>query len=128
MMGNDAFFAQLSTLGSSLVLLFGISLLWRRSLGAYVRAFRWQSLALALTFALIGYFGRNRELYIVAVILVALKVIIIPSYLARLHERVGGRREAQPYVHVATSLLVAGLLASLSYRITRPLLLGRRLP
>jgi hydrogenase-4 membrane subunit HyfE len=97
MNSNDATFAQLATLGSSLVLLFGIALLWRRSLGAYVQAFRWQSLALALTFALIGYFGHNRELYVVAVILVVLKVVIIPGYLTRLYERVGGKREAQPY-------------------------------
>ena len=128
MNGNDSLFAQLATLGSSLALLSGIALLWRRSLGAYVRAFRWQSLALALTFALIGYFSHNRELYIVAFILIALKVIIIPSYLARLHKRVGGRREAQPYVNVATSLIVAGLLVSLSYAITRPLVMVSRLP
>ncbi|HKQ89775.1 MAG TPA: hypothetical protein VJZ77_03760 [Blastocatellia bacterium] len=128
MNGNDAIFAQLATLGSSLVLLFGISLLWRRSLAAYVRAFRWQSLALALTFVLIGYFGHNRELYIVAVILVVLKAIIIPGYLMRLHERVGGKREAQPYVNIATSLIIAGLLVSLSYAITRPLVMVSKLP
>ena len=128
MNSSDAIFAQLATLGSSLVLLFGIALLWRRSLVAYVRAFRWQSLALALVFALIGYFGRNRELYIVAVILVVLKVIIIPGYLTRLYERVGGKREAQPYVNIATSLIIAGLLVSLSYVITRPLVMVSKLP
>jgi len=128
MNSNDAIFAQLATLGSSLVLLFGIALLWRRSLVAYVRAFRWQSLALALVFALIGHFGHNRELYIVAVILVVLKVIIIPGYLTRLYERVGGKREAQPYVNVATSLIIAGLLVSLSYSITRPLAPVSKLP
>src|SRR5499426_430855 len=128
MNSNDAIFAQLATLGSSLVLLFGISLLWRRSLVAYVRAFRWQSLALALVFALIGYFGHNRELYIVAVILVVLKVIIIPGYLTRLYQRVGGEREAQPYVNIATSLIIAGLLVSLSYAITRPLVMVSKLP
>ncbi len=128
MNSNDAVFAQLATLGSSLVLLFGIALLWRRSLVAYVRAFRWQSLALALVFALIGYFGSNRELYVVAVILVVLKVIIIPGYLTRLYERVGGQREAQPYVNIATSLIIAGLLVSLSYAITRPLVTVSKLP
>ena len=128
MNSNDAIFAQLATLGSSLVLLFGIALLWRRSLVAYVRAFRWQSLALALVFALIGYFGHNRELYVVAAILVVLKVIIIPGYLSRLYERVGGKREAQPYVNVATSLIIAGLLVSLSYSITRPLAPVSKLP
>ena len=45
---NDALFAQLSTLGASLVLLFGIILLWRRSLHAYVVAFRWQAGLLVL--------------------------------------------------------------------------------
>lgn len=128
MNSNDAVFAQLATLGSSLVLLFGIALLWRRSLAAYVRAFRWQSLALALTFALIGYFGHNRELYIVAVILIVLKVIIIPVYLTRLYERVGGKREEQPYVNIATSLIIAGLFVSLSYAITRPLVMVSKLP
>lgn len=128
MNSNDALFAQLATLSSSLVLLFGIALLWRRSLGAYVRAFRWQSLILALTFALIGYFGHDHELYIVAVILVVLKVIIIPRYLTRLYERVGGRREAQPYVNIATSLIIAGLLVLLSYVITRPLVMVSKLP
>ena len=128
MNNNDAIFPQLATLGSSLVLLFGIALLWRRSLVAYVRAFRWQSLALALTFALIGYFGHNRELYVVAVILVVLKVVIIPGYLTRLYERVGGKRETQPYVNIATSLIIAGLLVSLSYAITRPLVAVSKLP
>jgi len=128
MNSNDTLFTQLATLSSSLVLLFGIALLWRRSLGAYVRAFRWQSLVLALAFALIGYFGHVQELYIVAVILVALKVIIIPNYLTRLYERVGGRREAQPYVNIVTSLIVAGLLVLLSYAITRPLVTVSKLP
>src|SRR6266545_8380 len=54
---NDALFAQLSTLGASLVLLFGIILLWRRSLHAYVAAFRWQSAVLAALFVMVGYFG-----------------------------------------------------------------------
>ena len=49
---NDALFAQLSTLGSSVVLLFGITLLWRRSLRAYIAAFQWQSAVLAAMFIL----------------------------------------------------------------------------
>jgi len=103
-------FAQLSTLFASLVLLFGIVLLWRRSLGAYIGAFRWQSIVLSATFVLIGYFGQDHELYIVAVVLIVLKGFIIPRYLNRLYGRVIGEREAQPYVNIATSLIVAGLL------------------
>lgn len=125
---QDTLFAQLSTLSASLVLLFGIVLLWRRSLSAYIGAFRWQSFVLSAAFILIGYFGRDRELYIVAVVLIALKGFVIPWYLNRLYRRVGGEREAQPYVNIATSLIVAGLLVMLAYVITRPLVMVSRLP
>lgn len=125
---HDALFAQLSTLSASLVLLYGIALLWRRSLGAYIKAFRGQSLVLSLSFLLIGYYGHDPELYLVAVVLLLLKVFLIPSYLTRLHRRVGGGREAQPYVNNATSLIVAGLLVLLAYAITRPLVRASTLP
>jgi hydrogenase-4 component E len=125
---RDTLFAQLSTLSASVVLLCGIALLWRRSLGAYIVAFRWQSLVLTVTFGLIGYFGHDPELYIVAATLFVLKVVIIPSYLNRLYQRVGGEREAQPYVNIATSLVVSGLLVMLAYVITRPVVLVSRLP
>jgi len=125
---HDTLFAQLSTLAASVMLLFGIALLWRRSLSAYTKAFRWQSLVLSLSFALVGYFGNDPELYIVAVVLLALKVFAIPWYLNRLQARVGAEREAQPYVNVATSLIVAGLLVMLAYAITRPLVMVSTLP
>jgi hydrogenase-4 component E len=125
---HGVLFAQLSTLSASVALLFGVALLWRRSLSAYIKAFRWQSLVLATAFALIGYFGHDHDLYVVAVILLALKVIIIPRYLNRLYQRVGGEREAQPYVNIATSLIVAGLLVMLAYAITRPLVMVSKAP
>jgi hydrogenase-4 component E len=125
---NDALFSQLSTLGSSVVLLFGITLLWRRSLYAYIVAFQWQSAVLAAMFVLIGYFGQDPELYFVAVFFLVLKVFILPGYLERMEKRFGGQRESQPYVNVATSLILAGLLVLLAYAITRPLVLVSTLP
>jgi hydrogenase-4 component E len=125
---NDALFSQLSTLGSSLALLFGITLLWRRSLRAYTIAFQWQSAALAVLFVLIGYFGQDPELYFVAVFFFALKVFILPRYLQRMEERFGGERESHPYINIATSLILAGLLVLLAYAITRPLVLVSTLP
>jgi hydrogenase-4 component E len=125
---NDALFAQLSTLSASLVLLFGIILLWRRSFSAYVGAFQWQSALLAALFVIVGYFGRDPELYGVAVILFALKVIIIPRLLRRLQTRVGAEREVTPYVNITTSLIIAGALLLLAYALTRPLVLASALP
>ncbi len=125
---NDSLFSQLSTLGSSVVLLFGVTLLWRRSLRAYTGAFQWQSAVLAAMFVTIGYFGHDPELYFVAVFFVILKVFILPRYLERMEKRFGGQRESQPYVNVATSLILAGLLVLLAYAITRPLVLVSALP
>jgi hydrogenase-4 component E len=125
---NDALFAQLSTLGSSLVLIFGITLLWRRSLRAYITAFQLQSAVLAAIFVLIGYFGHDAELYFVALFFIILKVFILPRYLEQMEKRFGGERESQPYVNIATSLILAGLLVLLAYAITRPLVLVSTLP
>jgi len=125
---NDALFSQLSTLGASLVLLFGIALLWRRSLHSYVVAFQWQSTVLSLLFIVVGYFGNDHDLYVVAVVLFALKVLIIPRYLQRLQARIGIEREVLPYVNVATSLIIAGLLVLLAYAIMRPVVSISALP
>lgn len=125
---NDELFAQLSTLGSSVALLFGITLLWRRSLRAYISAFRWQSAALSVLLVIIGYLGEDPELYIVAVFFAALKVFALPYYLARMEKQLGGEREDKPYINVATSLILAGLLVLLAYAVTRPLVMVSDLP
>jgi len=121
-------FPQLSALGSSLALLAGIALLWRRSLDSYVQAFRWQSLVLAAMFFMVGYFGHDPELYAMGLFFFVLKVIVIPRYLRRLEQRVGAERESQPYVNIATSLIMSGLLVLLAYAVTRPLVAVSRLP
>lgn len=125
---NETAFAQLSLLLSGLALLFGIVLLWRRSLHAYIDAFQWQSVVLAVLLMTVGYFEDDPELYLVAIIFFLLKAIVIPRYLNRLEERVGGEREMQPYVNAATSLVVSSMLVLLAYVITRPLVLASTLP
>ena len=124
----DGAFAQLSMLGSSLVLITGFLLLWRRGLAAHIDAFALQSVALAATTALIAYFTAHVELYGVAGLLVALKGIGIPVLLRRMARRFGTERELAPYVNTATSLLVGGLLVLLAYVVMRPIVLLSPLP
>jgi len=124
----DTLFSQLTTLGSSIALLFGIVLLCRYSFHAYVEAFRWQSLVLAVLLVVVGYFGAASELYLVAAVFFALKVVFIPHYLERLAKRVGAPREIQPYVNVTTSLVVAAVLVLLAYGIMRPVVQAGQLP
>lgn len=125
---HDELFAQVATLGSSVALLFGITLLWRRSLKAYISAFRWQSGALSVLLVAIGYFGDDPELYGVAVVFAALKVVTLPLYLKRMEQRLGSEREIRPYVNIPTSLILAGLLVLLAYAVTRPLVAVSSLP
>lgn len=124
---NDTF-AQLSGLGSSLALLFGLLPLWRRSVGAYISAFAWQSGTLAAVTALAGFFGNDPALYLVAVLLLALKAVGIPLLLRNMERRFRGEREGQPYVNAAASVLVAALLVIVAYSVTRPLVAASELP
>jgi hydrogenase-4 component E len=124
----DSVFAQLSVLGSSLVLIFGLILLWRRGVTAYVTAFAWQSIVLSALTVIVAYFGDDHELYWVAAALYLLKVLIIPRLLRRMERRFAEGRELEPYVNTATSLVVAGLLVLFGYAITRPLVALSQLP
>ena len=125
---SDAVFSQLSTLGSSIVLISGILLLWRRSLKGYISSFRWQSVILTVILVMVGYFGHDHELYIVAGIMFVLKALILPYYLDRMLANLKLSREIDPYVNNAASLIMSGLLVLLAYGITRPLLLLSSLP
>jgi hydrogenase-4 component E len=125
---NETFFSQLSTLGSSIVLIFGILLLWRRSVSSYISSFRWQSAILSIVVAMIGYFGADPELYFVAAFSFVLKAVILPHYLERMRSRLDVSREIDPYVNNAASLILAGLLVLLAYAVTRPIMLVSTLP
>jgi hydrogenase-4 component E len=125
---TSAFFSQLTTLGSSVVLLFGIVLLCRRSFHAYVEVFRWQSLVLSALVIVVGHFGDAPDLYFVGVVFLALKGIFIPRYLELLAKRVGAENESQPYVNITSSLVIAALLVLSAYVVMRPLVLATQLP
>lgn len=125
---SDTVFSQLTTLGSSIVLIFGILLLWRRNVTSYISSFRWQSVVLAGILAMIGYFGQDTELYFVAIFMFILKALILPYYLDRMRIDLKVTREIEPYINNATSVILAGLLVLLAYTITRPLMLVSSLP
>jgi hydrogenase-4 component E len=121
-------FSQLCVLGSSLVLILGLILLWRRGVTAYIRAFAWQSAVLSGVTVIVAHFGGDRELYGVAAAFFVLKVVVIPRLLTRMDRRFAAERELAPYVNTATSLVVSGLLVVFGYVITRPLVAVSQLP
>jgi len=124
----DAAFTQLSVLGSSVVLMFGLALLWRRRSAAHIAAFAGQSVVLAGTTALTAFFTRDGQLCAVAAMMFLLKGVGIPLLLGRMDRRFGAERELRPYVNTGTSLLAGGLLVLLAYVVTRPLVAVSQLP
>jgi hydrogenase-4 component E len=120
--------SQLSVGGSTLVLLAGLMMLWRRGVKAHIGAFTAQSVALAATTAMVGLFTGDWQLWAVAALLLLVKGIGIPILLKRMARRFGTERELEPYVNTATSLLLGGLLVLLAYVVTGPLVSVSHLP
>lgn len=117
----DHVFSQIAALGSSGMLLSGIIMLWRRGVPAYISAFRWQSIVLALLTAAVGFFGQDPDLYWVAGLLFLIKGVAIPRLLRKVAATFSSASEQAPYVNTATSLVVSGLLILLAYAAARPL-------
>src|SRR2546427_7255611 len=102
-------------LGSSLVLIFGLILLWRRRVPAYINAFTGQSIALAGVAGATGDFGNEPELYWGAALLLVLKGAGIPALLRRVGRRFWTERELGPYVKTAPPPLLARRLGVFGY-------------
>jgi hydrogenase-4 component E len=117
-------FSQIAVLGSSMALLCAMAVLWRRGVRAYIVAFAWQSAFLALVTAAVAFFSDDWGLYLVAVLLIGLKVVAIPRLLRRMEQRFGGERELHPYLNTTSSLFIAAALVI----VTRPLLAVSDLP
>ncbi len=121
-------FSQLVMLGSSGMLLTALIVLWRKSLPAYITAYRWQSWLLAALTAAIGYFGGDPLLYGVARVLAALKGVVFPLLLGTMQRRFGAEGERTPYVNTETSLIIASLLVLFAYLLARPWTMVSALP
>jgi hydrogenase-4 component E len=124
----ETLFERLVILESSLVLIFGLVVLWRRGVPAYISALTWQSLVLAAVAVTVGWFAGEHELYVVAALLVVIKGVAIPRLLTRMERRFRSEREIAPYVNTATSLVFGGLLVLFGYAIMRPVVAASRLP
>lgn len=118
---STSLFAQLSTLGASLVLLMGIAILWRHSLQAYIDSLARQSFFFVLVILTVAFFTSDLELYLVAAAVFLLKVLFIPRVLHRARRYVGADQEIQPFVNTPISLLIAGMLTLVAYAVARPI-------
>jgi hydrogenase-4 component E len=117
---SDLTYVQLLDLLCGGFLLAAVLVLWRHDLAAIVRLFAAQGVALAALVAVLGAHQRDGVLLGVAAALLALRGALLPALMRRALTASGEGRETRPLVNVASSLLVAALLALLSYAVCRP--------
>lgn len=125
---QDVLFSRVTLIGASAMLLLTLVVLWRRSVSAYVTAFRWQSVALAATGLAAAHFGRAPDLFLVALLILILKGAAIPWLLRRMEARLPAQQEVSPLLNTETALVVAGVLAIVAYEVSRPVAAAVRLP
>jgi hydrogenase-4 component E len=121
-------FSQLSTLASSLVLIMGITVLWRHSLPSYIESFARQSFFLVLAILTVAIYTRDWELYLVVLLTFWLKVIFIPRVLHRVRRYVAAETEIQPYINTPMSILLAAVLTLFAYAVAVPVVALSDLP
>lgn len=119
---SDAAYVLVLNLACGAFLLAGVLVLWRRDLSAIVWLFAAQGLALAVLVVVLGLHQGETELVAVGVGVAGLRALVLPHLMRRALAAGGEARETRPLVNVATSLLVAAVLAMLAYAVSQPLI------
>lgn len=113
--------SEVLTLSAVALLLSTFGVVVRRSFSGWLSAYRYQSVVLAGSTALIAYETGYWEIYAAAILTLVIKAIVIPRLLVTVTESVKGefKIEANPLVSIRLSLLISALLVALSYGIVR---------
>ncbi len=90
----------------------------QKSLVVAIRLYGVQSLLLGALGVALGLAGQRPHLLVTAGLTIALKAVLIPAFLLRVIDRVGIRREIEPYVNVPASLLLCLGLTVVGYRVS----------
>lgn len=120
---SEAAYTQLVQLFAAVLLLCGVLIVWRRSLGSQIRLLSLQGWALAGLVAVLGVEEQSAELVGVAVLVAALKGVVLPRVLSRTTaaDRAAAREET-PLINTTAALLAVSLLTMLAYLVSRPVL------
>jgi hydrogenase-4 component E len=90
----------------------------QQSLVVAIRLYGLQSLLLGAVGVAMGLAGNRPHLFVTAGLTIVLKAGLIPWFLQRVIDRVGIRREIEPYVNVPASLLICLGLTVVGYRVS----------
>jgi hydrogenase-4 component E len=90
----------------------------QKALFTAIRLYGAQSMLLGVVAATIAYSEGRHDLYVTAASTIALKGVLIPWFLMRIIDRIGIRREIEPFLNVPVSLLVCVGLTVVGYRVS----------
>jgi hydrogenase-4 component E len=120
---TESTYAQLVGLCAAVLLLCAVLIVWRRSLAPQIPRLAVQGWALGVLVGVLGVHESDVELVMVALLVLALKGVVLPRVLTRAttSER-GALREETPLVNTTASLILLALLTMLAYVVSRPVL------
>ena len=121
--------SEVLTLSSVALLVSTFGVVVRRSFAGWLSAYRYQSVVLAGSTAVIAYATGLWEIYAAAILTLVVKAIVIPRLLVRVTESVRDefKIEANPFVSIRLSLLISALLVALSYGVIHETLISANL-
>jgi hydrogenase-4 component E len=90
----------------------------QKSLVVAIRLYGVQSLLLGAVAVAMGLAEHRPHLFVTAALTIVLKAALIPWFLLRVIDRVGIRREIEPFVNVPASLLLCLGLTVVGYRVS----------
>ena len=90
----------------------------QKALVVAIRLYGVQSLLLGAVGIAMGLADHRPHLFVTAALTIVLKAVVIPWFLLRVIDRVGIRREIEPFVNVPASLLLCLGLTVVGYRVS----------
>jgi hydrogenase-4 membrane subunit HyfE len=90
----------------------------QKALVVAIRLYGVQSLLLGAVGVAMGVADHRPHLYVTAALTIVLKAAVIPWFLLRVIDKVGIRREIEPFVNVPASLLLCLGLTVVGYRVS----------
>ena len=110
--------ANILTLCAAGMLVSAYLMVGQKALFTTIRLYGAQSMLLAIVAATIAFSEQRHDLYVTAGLTMVLKGMLIPWFLMRVIDRIGIRREIEPFLNVPVSLLICVALTVVGYRVS----------
>ena len=112
---------QLINLFATLILMLSFAMISQRRITSLINLFMMQGAALVAASILLGYETHQSDLYVSAVLTLALKVVLIPWMLHRVIRHLNVRWDVETLINIPTTMLVGIGLVIFSFSLALPI-------